>query len=145
MMDLINGQSVAPPMRPTMIWLPKFWNITCRHQVESKIIIFEVIFMILWLHMCAHPIYCHFELPIGHMRHPKFSLNSENQWFLVTTFNVIVNNPDMQYKYHFFTAKQVRHKIYHKLMIQHGGAYGGALCKRRFASKAYFYAKIENF
>ena len=51
MINLINTHPIAPPHTPPMIWLTKSWNITCRHHVESKIIIFEPIFMFLWLHM----------------------------------------------------------------------------------------------
>ena len=45
------------------------------------------------------------------------------------TFNATVDILDMRYEYNFFDARQVRCKICQKMMIQRGGAYGGALCK----------------
>ena len=42
-----------------------------------------------------------------------------------TTFNVTVNIADMRYKYDFFNDKQIRRKIYHQFMIQHGETHGG--------------------
>ena len=113
--------------------------------MESKIIIFGPIFMFLWLNIVAHPIYCYFELPIAHMTHPKICLNSKNQWFLGITFSATVNSLDMWYKYHFFNAKQIRHKIYQKFMIQHGGAHGGRYVRADSHQSLIFMAKIFTF
>ena len=103
------------------MWFTKFWNMTCKHYVEWKIIFFASIFMFLWLHMYPHPISCHFQPPRAQMKHPGFRLNSKNQRFLVITFNVIVSSLNIWYNYNFFNVKQIRHKICHKFMIQHGG------------------------
>ena len=68
----------------------------------------------------------------------NFSPNSKNRWFLGITFNATVGSLDMWYEYNFFDARQIRCKICRKMMIQYGGAYGGALCKRWFTTKSYF-------
>ena len=75
-----------PAMRPSMIWITKFQNMRCEHQLQWKIIAFGPVFMFLSLWNDTCTIFSYFEhlRVCGEAR--KISRNSKNRWFLELRF-----------------------------------------------------------
>ena len=120
---LLPNRFEYPPYAPPWRHLQNFeiWDVNITWNVKSS-----------FLHQCScfYDYTCIlirflviFSLPELRWSNQDFAMYSKNQRFLVIMFNVTVSSPNIWYNYNLFNVKQIRHKICHKFMIQHGGRY----------------------